>query len=37
MKHFESLNGAHKYAENASRKYESDRYVVKAFMGYYVN
>lgn len=36
MKYFESLAGAHKYAENASRKYEDERYVVRILTNYYV-
>ena len=36
MKQFDSIGGAHKYAENSSRKHSEDRYVVKALTTYYV-
>lgn len=36
MKAFNSISGAHKYAENSSRKHEDDKYVVKALNSYYV-
>lgn len=36
MKYFDTIGGAHKYAENSSRKHQSDRYVIKALNGYYV-
>lgn len=36
MKYFDSLGGAHKYAENSSRKHQDDKYVVKALNSYYV-
>ena len=37
MKYFTDIAGAHKYAENSSRKHEEDRYVVKTLNGYYVS
>lgn len=36
MKYFDNAGGAHKYAENSSRKYNEDRYVAKALRGFYV-
>lgn len=36
MKYFDSIGGAHKYAENSSKKHESDRYVIKSLSKYYV-
>lgn len=36
MKYFDNIGGAHKYAENSSRKHETARYVIKALNGYYV-
>lgn len=37
IKYFQSVAGAEKYAENASRKYEDDRYVIASSVeGYYV-
>lgn len=36
MKQFDSLGGAHKYAENSSRKHSEDRWVIKALNTYYV-
>lgn len=38
MKYFNTLSGAHKYAQNSSRKHETDRYVVQMLIGeWYVN
>lgn len=36
MKFFPNTGGAYKYAENASKKYEDDRYVVMCTAGFYV-
>lgn len=36
MKQFTSLPGAHKYAENSSRKHSADRYVIYDGDYYYV-
>lgn len=36
MKFFPNSRGAHKYAENASRKYHDDRYIVSSVVGFYV-
>jgi len=38
MKQFKEVGGAMEYAKNASKKYETDYYVVETFIGiYYVS